>query len=155
METQQVLTASLTLSPQRYPSAERRLAFSEELEERLLATAIFAAVAIGDSRPPDVPLRSKPMAVQQIDGRPQDSPDQGTVVWRAVTPGYFRALGIPIRQGRCFTEQDRDRGRDVMIVSQSLARRLFHRRESAGALHRQRSNRGSRRRRAQQWRNGA
>ena len=132
METQQVLTASLTLSPQRYPSAGRRLAFSEQLEERLRSTGIFATVAISDSRPPDVPLRSKPMAAQQIDGRPQESPVQGTVVWRAVTPGYFRALGIPIRQGRGFTEQDRDRGRDVMIVSQSLARRLFHDRDPVG-----------------------
>ena len=126
METQQVLTASLALSPQRYPTAQRRLAFAEELEERLRSAAIFATVGISDSRPPDVPLRSKPLAVQEVDGRPQDSPAQGTVVWRAVTPGYFRALGIAIRQGREFTEQDRDRGRDVMIVSQSLARRLFH-----------------------------
>jgi predicted permease len=132
METQQVLTASLSLSPQRYPSAERRLAFSEELEERLLSTAMFAAVAISDSRPPDVPLRSKPLAVQAIDGRPQESPAPGTVVWRAVTPGYFRALGVPIRKGRGFAEQDRDRGRDVMIVSQSLARRLFHDRDPVG-----------------------
>jgi predicted permease len=132
METQQVLTASLSLSPQRYPSAERRLAFSEELEERLRSAAIFATVAIGDSRPPDVPLRSKPLAVQRIDGRPQDSPAQGTVVWRAVTPDYFRALGVPIRKGRGFTEQDRDRGREVMIVSQSLARRLFHDRDAVG-----------------------
>lgn len=132
METQQVLTASLSLSPQRYPSAGRRLAFSEELEERLRSTAMFATVAISDSRPPDVPLRSKPLAVQQIDGRPQDSPVQGTMVWRAVTPEYFRALGVPIRQGRGFTEQDRDRGRDVMIVSQSLARRLFHDSDAVG-----------------------
>lgn len=132
METQQVLTATLTLSPQRYPSAERRLAFSEELEARLRSTASFATVAIGDSRPPDVPLRSKPIAAQQIDGRPQDSPVQGTVVWRAVTPGYFRALGVPMLQGRAFTEQDRDRDRAVMIVSQSLARRLFRGRDPVG-----------------------
>jgi predicted permease len=126
MDTQQVLTASLSLSPQRYPTAQRRLMFAEELEERLRSTASFAEVAVSDSSPPGVPLRSKPLAVQEIDGRPQESPAQGTVVWRAVSPGYFRALAVPIRQGRGFTEQDRDPGREVMIVSQSLARRLFH-----------------------------
>lgn len=125
METQQVVTASLSLSAQTYPTAQRRLAFAEELEQRLRSTASFVSVAVSDSRPPDVPLRSKPLAAQQIDGRPQDSPAQGTVVWRAVTPEYFRALGVPIRKGRAFTEQDRDPGGDVMIVSQSLARRLF------------------------------
>jgi hypothetical protein len=97
--------------------------WSGVLEERLRSMAIFATVAISDSRPPDVPLRSKPIAVQQIDGRLQDSPAQGTVVWRAVTPDCFHVLSVPIRKGRGFTEQDRDRGRDVMIVSQSLARR--------------------------------
>ena len=132
METQQVMTASLSLSPQRYPSAQRRLTFSEELEERLRSTASFRTVAVSDSCPPGVPLRSKPLALQQIDGRPQESPASGTVVWRAVTPGYFRALGVPIRRGRGFTEQDRDPGRDVMIVSQSLARRLFHESDPVG-----------------------
>ena len=132
METQQVMTASLSLSPQRYPSAQRRLTFSEELEERLRSTASFPTVAVSDSCPPGVPLRSKPLALQQIDGRPQESPASGTVVWRAVTPGYFRALGVPIRRGRGFTEQDRDPGRDVMIVSQSLARRLFHESDPVG-----------------------
>jgi putative ABC transport system permease protein len=66
-------------------------------------------------------LRSKALALQRIDGRPQESPVQGTVVWRAVTPDYFRALGIPIRKGRGFSDEDRDPGRDVMIVSQSPA----------------------------------
>lgn len=132
IETQQVLTASLTLSPQRYPTAQHRLAFSEELEERLCSIGMFTTVAISDSHPPNVPLRSKPLAVQKIDGRQQESPAQGTVVWRAVTPGYFRTLGIPVRKGREFTEQDRDQDRDVMIVSQSLARRLFHGQEPVG-----------------------
>jgi len=132
MDTQQVLTASLSLSPQRYPSAQRQLTFSEELEERLRSTAGLATVAISDSCPPNVPLRSKPLAVQEIDGQPQDYPVQGTVVWRAVTPEYFRALGVPIRKGRGFTRQDRDRGRDVLIVSQSLARRLFHDKNPVG-----------------------
>lgn len=132
VETQQILTASLSLSQHRYPTAARQLAFSEELEERLRGTGSFVTVAIGDSRPPNPPLRSKPLALQQIDGRPQESPAQGTVVWRAVTPAYFRALGIPIRRGRGFTEQDRGPGHDVMIVSQSLARRLFHGSDAVG-----------------------
>jgi putative ABC transport system permease protein len=43
---------------------------------------------------------------------------------RNVTPGFFAALGIPIVAGRDFTDADR-RGTDlVVIVSQSLARRL-------------------------------
>ena len=74
------------------------------------------------------------MYALEVDGRRPDLPVQGTVVWRAVTPEYFRALGIAIVRGRGFTEQDRDPGREVMIVSDSLARRLFRGREAVGSF---------------------
>jgi len=125
METQQVLTASFSLAAARYPDAERQLAFSEALEERLRNSPGILAAAIADGHPPDVPLRSKPMWGLEIDGRPPDSPYHGTVVWRAVSPDYFRALGIPILRGRAFTEPDRDPNTEVAILSDSLARRLF------------------------------
>src|ERR1700722_566893 len=132
MDTQHVLTASLSLSAQPYPTAAKKLAFAEELEQMLRDTAAFSKVAISDSHPPNVPLRSKPLAVQQIDGRAQSAPAQGTVVWRAVTAEYFHTLGIPIRKGRSFTDQDRDIGRDVLIVSESMAERLFRNSDPVG-----------------------
>jgi putative ABC transport system permease protein len=132
MEAQQVLTASISLSRNLYPDTAGQLAFSEQLEERLHNTAGLVTVAISDSHPPEIPVRSKPLAALEIDGRPQEVPAVGTVVWRAVTPEYFRALTIPIRRGRGFTEQDRDPGSDVMIVSQSLTLRLFHNHDAVG-----------------------
>jgi predicted permease len=47
------------------------------------------------------------------------------VVWRSVTPAYFQVLGIRILQGRAFLESDRDPNRNVVIISNSLARRMF------------------------------
>jgi putative ABC transport system permease protein len=42
-----------------------------------------------------------------------------------VTPGFFAVLGIPLLAGRDFTDDDRG-GRDlVVVVSESLARRVF------------------------------
>jgi predicted permease len=44
---------------------------------------------------------------------------------RNVSPGFFAALGVPLLAGRDFTSEDR-RGRElVVIVSQSVAQRLF------------------------------
>ncbi len=125
METEQAITASFSLAPQRYPDGPRQLAFSEALEERLHNAPGVLAVAISDSHPPDVPLRSKPMWGLEIDGRPPETPYHGTVVWRAVSPEYFRALGITILSGRAFTEEDRDPANEVAILGESLARRLF------------------------------
>jgi putative ABC transport system permease protein len=45
--------------------------------------------------------------------------------FRVVSPGFFAALGIPIIAGRDFTDADRRGGEPVVIVSQSLAQRMF------------------------------
>ncbi len=45
--------------------------------------------------------------------------------FRTVSPGFFAALGIPILQGRDFTDADRKDGERVVIVSASLAQRMF------------------------------
>jgi predicted permease len=45
--------------------------------------------------------------------------------FRTVSPGFFAALGVPILAGRDFTDADRRGGEPVVIVSQSVARRMF------------------------------
>jgi len=45
--------------------------------------------------------------------------------FRAVTPGFFAALGVPIAEGRDFNDDDRRGGEPVVIISQSVARRMF------------------------------
>jgi putative ABC transport system permease protein len=45
--------------------------------------------------------------------------------FRTVSPGFFAALGVPIIAGRDFTEADRRDAEPVVIVSQSVAKRMF------------------------------
>ena len=45
--------------------------------------------------------------------------------FRTVSPGFFASLGVPIIAGRDFTEADRHDAEKVVIVSQSLAQRMF------------------------------
>lgn len=45
--------------------------------------------------------------------------------FRNVTPGFFAALGVPLVAGRDFSADDRAGGEPVVIVSQSLAQRMF------------------------------
>jgi putative ABC transport system permease protein len=44
---------------------------------------------------------------------------------RAVSPGFFAALGVPIIAGRDFNESDRKDSEPVVIISQSVAQRMF------------------------------
>jgi putative ABC transport system permease protein len=45
--------------------------------------------------------------------------------FRTISPGYFASLGVPILAGRDFNESDRSKGELVVIVSQSVAQRMF------------------------------
>lgn len=44
---------------------------------------------------------------------------------RAVSPGFFATLGVPLMAGRDFNDNDRDKSEPVVMVSQSLAQRMF------------------------------
>ena len=44
---------------------------------------------------------------------------------RTISPGFFAALGVPILAGRDFDESDRRDGESVVIISQSVAQRMF------------------------------
>lgn len=46
-------------------------------------------------------------------------------MFRTVSPGFFAALGVPILAGRDFNDADRANTEPVVIVSQSLAKRMF------------------------------
>ena len=44
---------------------------------------------------------------------------------RTISPGFFAALGVPIIAGRDFDDSDRRDGEPVVIISQSVAQRMF------------------------------
>jgi putative ABC transport system permease protein len=58
---------------------------------------------------------------------------------RFVTPGYFRALGIPLHTGRAFTADDDRDARGVILINETLARRYFGGEDPVG----QDTNRGT------------
>jgi putative ABC transport system permease protein len=50
--------------------------------------------------------------------------------FRTISPGFFAALGVPLIAGRDFDDSDRRGGEPVVIVSQSLAQRMFSTQET-------------------------
>jgi putative ABC transport system permease protein len=45
--------------------------------------------------------------------------------WNIVTPGYFKALGVPLLKGRDFTERDAADSTPVIIINETMARSMF------------------------------
>jgi len=115
-----VLTGVVQLPAREYPSAERRLLFREQFEERLRALPGVNAVAIATSLPTAVRQRS---GVTPEGTSPETA--QPFVLTTVVSDDYFRLLGIPRRQGRTFDAQDRPDTPATIVISESMARRFW------------------------------
>ena len=63
----------------------------------------------------------------KIEGQPETiSATSGTILaYRAVSPGYFQTLGIPLLSGRAFTPADVSDSEHVAIVDQAFARKYL------------------------------
>jgi predicted permease len=128
-----VLTAQIALGPARYAEPAQRQAFYDRVEERLRRLPGVELMAVSDTVPPAGMMRSMLFAAIEVDGRaPFAEGTGGMVAWRSVTPEYFAALRIPIVRGRGFTEEDRGAAEPVMILSDSLARRMFPNEDALG-----------------------
>jgi predicted permease len=60
-----------------------------------------------------------------IRGRAPEPGVRRVIELRYITPGYFRAMGIPIVSGRAFTAADTSTAPRAVIVNETLARRYF------------------------------
>jgi putative ABC transport system permease protein len=61
-----------------------------------------------------------------IEGRPAGAiAEQPMAQTRYISPDYFRAIGIPLRQGRFFSDQDREKSVPVVIISEAMAHRFW------------------------------
>ena len=55
-----------------------------------------------------------------------------SVDYREITPGYFRALGVPLLRGRPFTEADSPDSAKVTIINEAFARQYFRNQNPVG-----------------------
>jgi predicted permease len=121
-----VLTADITVGPTHYPNAQSRQEFFETLASHLRPMPGVEAVAISDTIPPSGFVHSKPLDSFQVEGRPAPERHPGGIVaWRKVSPEYFAALGIPMLQGRSFRQEELTGKAHAVIISNSLARKVF------------------------------
>ena len=83
-------------------------------------------VALGSTVPWRDAGQTGPGLQFNVEGRPRvPGEDDPRAKSRSVSPGFFAALGVPLLDGRDFTDADRSGAERVVIVSASLAQRLF------------------------------
>jgi predicted permease len=117
---EQVLTFSVALPQTTYPQDSNRVAFFDRLDERLRGMPGVRAVGMVQT----IPIRADYLLSFSIRGRPSEPGKEPSANYRAVTPGYFEALTIPLLRGRLFTNADVP-PRQVAVIDEGFAKRHF------------------------------
>ena len=121
-ESNQVLTARISPSGTNFKTDADYIAFYQRVIEKVSALpGVRDTGAINT-----LPLSKGPTIGFRVEGRPITTPDKWPIVnFRNVTPNYFRAMSIPVLQGRAFNEHDNANAPLTMIVNQALAEQNF------------------------------
>jgi predicted permease len=127
--SQQVVTAQVNPPRARYADVQRQRTLVRQAVERLAEAPGVIAAAVTTQLPFDQTNHGMAM---WIDGWTTDPNKLELFELRKVTPDFFRARGIPIRQGRSFTDADRVDGAPVAIVSETAAKRFWSGRDVVG-----------------------
>ncbi|HEY6393284.1 MAG TPA: FtsX-like permease family protein, partial [Bryobacteraceae bacterium] len=125
-----VLTMSVSLPQSKYPSGGMWQRFYEPALERIQAAPGVRAVGMIKLLPLQNWGSNGDFA---IEGRPPTEPGQAPFAEsRDVSPGYFRAMGIPIVRGRDVFAQDSATSLPVVMINDALARKYFQGQDPIG-----------------------
>jgi len=97
-----VLTAAVKLPGVRYKTLDQSWAFYDQLLQKLTASPGIRAAALASK----LPLRGGMNGYITIPGEQTESQTGPLVESSYISPGYFRAMGIPLLAGRDFTQAD-------------------------------------------------
>ncbi len=125
----QLLTMQITFGQPRH-SAEETVAFYEQVLGRVKSIPGVESAAIAR----DLPLvGANPSSPFNIAGHPVASPERRPIArYRAISSGYFHTLGIPLLNGRDFTNQDNQGSFGVVIINQAMASEFWPQRNPIG-----------------------
>jgi putative ABC transport system permease protein len=130
--TDNVLTAQIALPLTRYPDARARNAFWQRLLEKARAIPGVTAAGLTTNVPFNGNVSSGSYSIVGYTPGPGDAAPHGRQ--EVVGGDYFRAMQIPLVEGRVFNEGDTADSPPVVVVDQYLAARYFG---NHGALGRQ------------------
>ncbi|MGH9727379.1 MAG: ABC transporter permease [Candidatus Acidiferrales bacterium] len=118
-----VMTAALALPQQQYNTPEKQFSFFRSVLDRLSHAPGVKDAGAGYGLPFAGGNSSASFGIEGRTVPPDDPGPHGNI--RIVTPGYFTALGIPLKRGRNFTEDDRQGSQPVAIIDENLAREYW------------------------------
>jgi len=121
-QADKLLTVWTILSEAKYPP-QQRVGFYQRVWERIRSVPGVKSVGAID----DLPLTGiRGGGPFTIEGHPTKSDNDAPTAYRCtVSADYFKTMGIPLLQGREFTDRDREGAPTVLMVNETAARRYW------------------------------
>jgi putative ABC transport system permease protein len=114
-----VIVARTTLPAARYPAPERGKAVYRQALERMATLPGVQQVSVASF----LPLASEWQIGFSVEGGGESEYYTAYGSW--VSDDFFRAMGIPLKSGRVFTDEDRADTTPVVVINESMARRFW------------------------------
>src|SRR5581483_1389243 len=119
-----LLTMQVNLNSPKYRDIQQNRQFFRELIQRVESIPGATAAAVMTLRPLEGPVGW--YFSFQVEGQSAEVAENNPYLNRqAITPDYFRAMGIPLVAGRPFVEQDTTETPRVVIISENMAKQYW------------------------------
>jgi putative ABC transport system permease protein len=118
-DVERVLTADLVLPEARYPDPAAVFGLFDAVRARVAEAPGVRSVALSTTVPYWNPAGR---AAYHVEGRPDTETQPPVAAWQAASPGLLGTAGIALREGRDFTDRDREGAPAVALVNHTLAR---------------------------------
>jgi len=117
-----VLAVGLSIPAARYKEEPQVVAFYERLLDQVSTMPGARSAGLVDA----LPLAGGSYLSFVIEGRVlQPTDNEPDAEHRVVSPGYFKAMGIPLIRGRLLSERDHAQSPFATVISETMARRYW------------------------------
>jgi predicted permease len=124
-----VIAVRMFLPRAKYPQPAARIAFYDRVVERVVGLPGVEFTAFASN----LPLRGGWGGNLTLEDAPDPAHPDYQASFQLVSPDYFRALAVPLREGRLFTSDDRSGTLPVVIVNETTARRFWPKGNAVGS----------------------
>jgi predicted permease len=129
-QTDHVITAMLSLPHERFKTPQSLMHFYEELPRGIRPLPGVESAGLGS----DIPWTgyNDNTGGFTIEGKQPQPHQEFHARYHMATPGYFRALGIPLLRGRFFNDADKPDSAHVLIINRAMAEKYWSGEDAVG-----------------------
>lgn len=117
-----IITMNVRLPAAKYPEDQQRINFYKNITSRINAIHGIQSAGFTTVLPLSANFDGRGIIVES---QPRDPSNGFEADMYVVTPGYFKAMMIPLRDGRLLTDQDTENSSKVILVSESMGKQLW------------------------------